>query len=112
MYWWLFSSKPGSISIKIPIFYEFNWTVINDVLVNVYSLNMSYFYLLDSNICIEYDGIQHFEPVNDFGGEIEFNNIQIRDNIKNEYCKNNNINLIRIRYDENIEEKIKFLYGK
>ena len=47
-----------------------------------------------------------------WGGEKDFITRQKRDNIKNEYCKNNNINLIRIRYDENIEEKIKFLYGK
>jgi ribonucleoside-triphosphate reductase len=29
---------------------------------------------------------------------------QIHDEIKNEYCKNNNINLLRIRYDEDTEK--------
>ena len=32
--------------------------------------------------------------------------IQFHDQIKNEYCKNNGINLLRIRYNENIEEKL------
>ena len=31
---------------------------------------------------------------------------QNHDKIKTEYCKNNRINLLRIRYDENIEEKL------
>lgn len=60
---------------------------------------------------IEYDGKQHFEPVN-FGGcsdEIalqEHENLKQNDQIKNEYCKKNNIKLIRIPYWEfdNIEE--------
>ena len=30
----------------------------------------------------------------------------MRDNIKTDYCKNNNINLLRIKYTENIEEKL------
>lgn len=29
-----------------------------------------------------------------------------RDNIKSDFCKKNNINLLRIRYDENIEKKL------
>ncbi len=64
------------------------------------------FYLPEYNCCVEYDGIQHFEPVEYFGGENVFNETKIRDNIKNEYCKNNNIHLIRISYKENVEEKL------
>lgn len=55
-------------------------------------------------ICvIEYDGKQHFEPVN-FGGCSdetalkEHENIKKNDSIKNKYCKANNIPLIRIPY--------------
>jgi len=70
-------------------------------------LNLSFdFYLPDYNICIEYDGIQHFEPVKYFGGLKELINRQKLDKIKNEYCQNNNIHLIRINYKENIEEKL------
>lgn len=56
------------------------------------------FYLNELNICIEYDGIQHFKPIERFGGIIEFENLRIRDNIKNKYCFDNNIGLIRISY--------------
>ena len=58
------------------------------------------FYLPDYDICIEYDGIQHFEPVEYFGGEKTFKKQQINDIIKDQYCDNNNIKLIRINYKE------------
>lgn len=69
------------------------------------------FYLPDYNICIEYDGEQHFEPV-DFSSKDykkalrQFKLIQKRDEIKNNYCKSNNIKLIRIPYTQfdNIED--------
>ena len=64
------------------------------------------FYLPDQNICIEYDGKQHFECVEYFGGEDEFELRKIKDEIKNEYCKKNNIRLIRIRYDEDTNKKL------
>ncbi len=63
------------------------------------------FYLPEYNICIEFDGKQHFEPINFFGGKDAFNKTKINDNIKNKYCSDNNIKLIRIPYYnyENIE---------
>ena len=64
------------------------------------------FYLPQFNTCIEYQGIQHFKPRTKFGGVEEFKKIQIRDNIKLKYCKNNNINLLTINYDENILDKL------
>ena len=64
------------------------------------------FYLLKYNICIEYDGEQHFIIKDHFGGAKRLIESKIRDKIKTEYCKNNNIQLIRIRYDENIEERL------
>lgn len=63
------------------------------------------FYLQRYNMCIEFDGPQHFKSSKLYGGEEELIRTQYRDNIKNEYCKNKNINLIRISYkDKNIEE--------
>jgi very-short-patch-repair endonuclease len=56
------------------------------------------FYLDEFNLIIEYDGIQHFEPVKYFGGEEGFLNTQKRDKIKTEYCKNNKITILRIPY--------------
>lgn len=56
------------------------------------------FYLHEHNICIEFDGKQHFEPCEYFGGQKEFEKLQIRDRIKNDWCEVNNIKLIRINY--------------
>ena len=58
------------------------------------------FYLPDMNTCLEFDGLQHFEPVKEFGGEKEFDLILKRDECKNKWCIENKVNLIRIRYDE------------
>lgn len=49
---------------------------------------------------IEVDGRQHYEIVEHFGGESEYEYVKKHDNIKNKYCKDNNIKLIRIPYWE------------
>ena len=72
------------------------------------------FYIPDKNLLIEYDGKQHFEPV-DFSGnspeqaDENFKNRKIRDKIKNNYCKENNIKLLRIKYTDfkNIKKILK-----
>lgn len=75
------------------------------------------FYIPNINTCIEYDGIQHFEPV-DFAGkgkewaEKNFNETIRRDNIKNEFCKNNGVNLVRIPYYKDIESELDLLFAK
>jgi very-short-patch-repair endonuclease len=58
------------------------------------------FYLPDKNICIEFDGEQHFSPVEKFGGVKSFKYIQLNDEIKNEFCIKNDITLIRINYKQ------------
>ena len=65
------------------------------------------FYIPTLNTCIEFDGKQHFEPVDYFGGEKTFKEVQRRDGIKTKYCKEKGIKLLRIRYDEDVEEKMK-----
>ena len=35
-----------------------------------------------------------------------FEDNKIRDKIKNKYCKENNIKMVRIKYNESIEEKL------
>jgi hypothetical protein len=64
------------------------------------------FYLPDYNLCIEFNGIQHYEPVDFFGGVISYENQLIRDSVKNKYCSDNKINLLIIKYDEDIDFKI------
>ena len=61
-------------------------------------------YNKDYNIAFEYQGQQHYYPV-DFSGDLdiaqkEFELCIIRDNIKREYCAKNNICLIEIPYWE------------
>jgi hypothetical protein len=62
------------------------------------------FYLPEHNICIEYNGIQHYKPVKHFGGKERFLIQQKCDKIKIDYCDMNYIKLIIIKYNENIEE--------
>lgn len=54
---------------------------------------------------IEYDGRQHFIPIDIFGGEDGFINTKERDNIKNKFAADNNIPLLRIPFTDldNIE---------
>lgn len=61
------------------------------------------FYLPDCNTIIEYDGEQHYKPI---FGEETLELTQKHDQIKNEYCVDNNIRLIRIPYweQDNLEE--------
>ena len=60
------------------------------------------FYLPEHNVCIEYQGRQHYEPVDFFGGVSGLENRQYRDKIKEVYCIDNNIQLLKIRYDEDV----------
>lgn len=63
------------------------------------------FYIPSHNICIEYDGEHHFKPCT-FGGvakeqaEKAYELTKIRDEIKTQFCKSNNIMLVRIPYME------------
>jgi hypothetical protein len=59
-----------------------------------------------TDVLIEFDGEQHFIPKSIFGGEIGLKKTQKRDKIKNGFCDNNGLTLVRIPYYEidNIEE--------
>lgn len=65
------------------------------------------FYLPEKSICIEFNGKQHYEPIDFFGGVDRFEKQQINDRIKVDFCKNNNIRLMVISYKDSILEKIK-----
>lgn len=56
------------------------------------------FYLPDYNICIEYDGEQHYKEIPFFKDSVKSG--QYRDTIKTQFCKNNNIKLVRIPYTD------------
>lgn len=56
-------------------------------------------------IClIEYDGLQHERPINKFGGFETYERIIYNDNIKNQYCKDKEYKLIRIKNINNLNE--------
>lgn len=50
---------------------------------------------------IEYDGKQHYEPIEYFGGETAFQNQLVRDGIKTKYCLDNKIKLLRLNFEMN-----------
>ena len=56
------------------------------------------FYLPNHNILIEFQGKQHYEPIDRFGGEKHFTTQCIHDERKREYAKTNQINLLEISY--------------
>ena len=58
------------------------------------------FYFVSENghkFAIEFDGQQHYKAINFFGGQKAFEELQYRDLLKDTYCKNNNITLIRFK---------------
>lgn len=57
-------------------------------------------------ILIEFDGEQHFKWIKGWLSKKDFKETQHHDRLKNEYCKKNNIPLLRIKYDQfdNIEQ--------
>lgn len=68
------------------------------------------FYIKELNLIIEYDGVQHFNFNKYYhrNNYAKFINQVNRDNCLNNYCKKNNINLLRIPYVDNnrLEEVI------
>lgn len=64
------------------------------------------FYLPKYNICIELQGQQHFIIGRYKDADKRLEKIQIRDQIKRDYCKKNNIKLIEIHYTKFKKEKI------
>lgn len=64
------------------------------------------FYLPAYNMCIEYQGGQHYFSVEHFGGEEKFSLQQKHDKIKSDYCKEQNIELMVIPYDKDVNEEL------
>ena len=69
--------------------------------------NMSYdIYICGLKIAIEYQGKQHFEPVDYFGGEESFKKQKERDELKAQRSKENGVRLIYVNYWEDITPDI------
>lgn len=65
------------------------------------------FYLPEYKILIEFDGKQHYEPIEYLGGVTQFFKTIKNDQIKNSYCEKNKISLLRIPYYD--LDKIEYL---
>nr|DAL94182.1 MAG TPA: restriction enzyme [Caudoviricetes sp.] len=72
---------------------EFTWDDCRNILPLPFD-----FYLPDYHMVIEYQGKQHFEPIDFFGGEEAYENRVYRDKIKKEYCHSKNIGILYIPY--------------
>ena len=62
------------------------------------TLPLPFDFYVNNQYLIEFDGEQHFKDINLWGGKDKLENRQKHDNIKNNWCKKNNIPLIRIPY--------------
>lgn len=65
------------------------------------------FYIPDQNILIEYQGLQHYQPIDYFGGDDRFTVQQKHDQIKLDYAKEHGYNLIAVPYTVDTLSKIK-----
>lgn len=69
------------------------------------------FWIEKYNLLIEYDGIQHFDACLELTNSLDFHKqkleyVKLKDEIKTKWCLDNNVKLLRIRYDDNIRRKI------
>ena len=58
------------------------------------------FYIPSANLLIEFNGEQHYYPIDYYGGEEAFKLQKKHDKMKKQYAKNNNIDLLIISYLE------------
>lgn len=84
---------------------NFESQVTFDGLVDKRSLSYD-FYLPDFNLLIEYNGEQHYRPIEFFGGEDYFKVQVYHDELKSAYAKDNGYRLLSIRYTNNNESII------
>lgn len=58
------------------------------------------FYIPEKNTVIEFQGLQHYEPREIWGGEEYLKKLQANDKRKKEFCKKNGIRFLEIPYTE------------
>jgi hypothetical protein len=67
------------------------------------------FYIPSYNIAIECQGLQHYSPVKQWGGDGGLLIIQERDRIKRKLCTEHNIKIYYIKYNDCLDNKIKLI---
>jgi hypothetical protein len=63
-------------------------------------------FIVEANIGIEYQGIQHYEAIEHWGGEEALNERQERDKRKKEICDEHGVEIIEVRHDEELSEDL------
>lgn len=63
-------------------------------------------YIAKIKLAIEYQGQQHFMPIDFFGGEDGFQKAKERDKEKKSKCKKNGVDLVYFTYKENLSEEL------
>lgn len=69
-------------------------------------------FIPELSLAIEYMGLQHYEPIDFFGGEKGLLQAIDRDKKKAEACRRARINLIYVRHDEDIVNRVKEIQDK
>ena len=62
-------------------------------------------YIPELSLGIEYQGVQHYKPIEHFGGEKHFEHQQVNDKRKKKLCKDNGVILLDWAYTEPITDK-------
>lgn len=69
------------------------------------------FYLPGHTMVIEYNGIQHYSPIELFDGEKGLDLTKKRDEIKKQFCLQNGISFVVIKYNQDVVEKLRETFG-
>lgn len=70
------------------------------------------FFIPSQKILIEYQGLQHYQPIDYFGGDTTFKRQQKHDKMKADYAKDHGYKLIAVPYTEDTFSKIKKYLSK
>lgn len=106
-------SSKGELSIA-KILNKYNIDYIQEYIIPNQMYRFYYdFYLPDHNLLIEYHGIQHYKPIEYFGGESGFQDLKLRDSFKKQLAKYTKYQFLEIKYiyfvnssEEEFEEKL------
>lgn len=71
--------------------------------INYQNSRLFFDYFINQQYIIEYDGGQHFYSTGGWNSPEEFQRRHAKDLLKNQYCFENNISLIRLRYNKDFD---------
>lgn len=63
-------------------------------------------FLVEAGVGVEYQGVQHYEVVEHWGGKEALEERQARDDRTRELCREHDVTLIEIRHDEELSEDL------